>query len=404
MIELFLIMNLGFLGSFGHCLGMCGPLVVAFSLANPGGTTTWKQRLVFHSLLNLGRILSYILVGAGIGAVGSVLLAGGQLAGIDSILRQGLAILTGLLLIWMGLAQITPKGFPHLPILHPLLQGGLHHRLEHVMRGLSRQTYWWTPAFLGLTWGLIPCGFLYVAQIKAAETGEIHQGALTLLAFGLGTVPAMFGVGVSAASLSADRRSQLFRLGGWVTLTIGILTLLRTGAMTDYTGHAALFCLMLALVARPISCLWPQPLRYRRLLGVGAFILAVAHSLHSLNHTLDWNLDAVNFLLPEHQWGIWTGLIALALMTPAVLTSHDRLINLLGKFWRLIHLLTMPALVLAVVHTALIGSHYLGNLEGTMATEVRTVFLGIGLLFVLLVRQRWFWFILRLEKFYVSQK
>ena len=111
----------------------------------------------------------------------------------------------------------------------------------------------------------MPCGFLYTAQIKAAQTGNMWMGAATMLAFGLGTFPMMLGVGVSASLFSKDKRSQLFRLGGWVTLAIGVITLLRTGdTMVDYTGHAGLILLMLALIARPISGLWAAPMRYRR--------------------------------------------------------------------------------------------------------------------------------------------
>lgn len=128
-----------------------------------------------------------------------------------------------------------------------------------------------------------------------------------MLAFGLGTMPMMLGVGVSAAKLSADKRSQLFRLGGWVTLVIGFLTLLRTDAMVDYTGHAALIFLMVALVARPLSRCFSAPLHYRRALGVGAFVLAVAHTAHMLDHTLQWNFAAFSFMLPQHQLAIALG-------------------------------------------------------------------------------------------------
>ncbi len=76
-------------------------------------------------------------------------------------------------------------------------------------------------------------------------------------------------------------------MGGWVTLTIGILTLLRTDAMVDYTGHAAVLCLMLALLARPVSRFWQFPLRYRRVLGVGAYVLSLAHTGHMLDHTYE---------------------------------------------------------------------------------------------------------------------
>jgi sulfite exporter TauE/SafE len=403
LLDLLLITALGFLGSFGHCVGMCGPLTVAFSLSQPQDNQKWLA-FRFHILLNLGRILSYALVGAGIGALGSVVLAGGQLAGIGSALRQGMAILTGIMLIWFGLVQIKPDFLPRVPILHPLTQSNLHQRLSAAMSQLSAKPHWWTPALLGSVWGLIPCGFLYAAQIKAAETGNLWLGTATMLAFGLGTTPMMLGVGVSASKLSADKRSQLFRLGGWVTLSIGILTLLRTGDMVDYTGHGALILLMLALIARPISRFWVQPSRYRRALGVGAYVLALAHTGHMLDHTLQWNVDAFFFMVPMQQWAIASGILALVLMTPAAFTSFDRLQKSLGKRWRYIHLLAVPALIFAAIHTVLIGSHYLGQLEGGWDNKLMSAIASLLVIGVLLVRSRWLWSVLSLEKFYVPPK
>lgn len=256
MLDLVLISTLGFLGSFGHCVGMCGPLTVAFSLSNTDDSKepAWQ----FHLLLNIGRIISYALVGAAIGGLGSVLVASGQMAGLGSVIRRGMAILTGLMLIGLGLAQIRPDLIPKLPILHPLSPKVWHNRFSGAMVNLSMQKNPLTPLFLGLVWGLIPCGFLYTAQIKAAETGSLKMGMVTMLAFGLGTLPTMLGVGLLTSKFSSDRRSQLFRLGGWITLTIGILTLLRTGNHVDYTGHGALIFLMLALIARPMSRFFPQ--------------------------------------------------------------------------------------------------------------------------------------------------
>lgn len=393
-------MTLGFLGSFGHCAGMCGPLTVAFSLAHGRqAPLTWRQQLYFHGLLNLGRILSYVLIGAGIGALSSVLVASGQLAGIGSGVRQGIAILTGVMLIWFGLTQIVPELIPRIPLLRYL---GWHNRVSAAMTKLSLQPRWWTPALIGVAWGLVPCGFLYAAQIKAASSGNLWAGGATMLAFGLGTMPVMLGVGVSASLVSANRRSQLFRMGGWVTLIIGVLTLLRTGDMVDYTGHAALFCLMLALLARPLSHFWSQPLRYRRGLGVGAFVLSLAHTGHMLDHTLDWNLNALSFMLPVYQAGMWAGILAVALMTPAALTSFDLMVKILGKHWRHIHLLSVPALVLCTIHIVLTGSHYLGDLEWNWANKLRVILLVVSTLGVLLVRWRFVWSLLSLERFYAS--
>ena len=402
MLDLSLITLLGFLGSFGHCVGMCGPLTVAFSLSNQQENLTWQQQFKFHALLNLGRMLSYAFVGAGIGALGSVLVEGGQLAGVGSDLRHWIAIITGMMLIWFGLGQVKPDFLPHIPLLHPILKGNLHNRLSASMIKLSAQTQWWTPALLGMTWGLMPCGFLYAAQIKAAATGDLWQGVATMLAFGMGTLPIMLGIGVSTALISKDRRSQLFRLGGWVTLIIGAITLLRTGdTMTDYSGHAALICLILSLIARPVNSFWSAPLRYRRASGVGAFVLSGVHTIHHLEHALDWNLTAFWFLPLEFQWGMGAGAVALVLMTPAACTSFDFLQTLLGKYWRQIHLLTVPALLLSAIHTVVIGSHYLGALKLTWHNQLAAVFLGIITFGVLLMRSRYFWLYLRLEKFYV---
>lgn len=409
MLDLLLIASVGFLGSFGHCLGMCSPLTVAFSLSND--PTSRPAQLQFNLLLNAGRIVSYALVGAAIGSIGSVLIAGGQLAGIDSGLRRGLAIATGLLLIWFGLANINPALLPKVPILHPL-QGNLHNRFSSWMAQLARSRKWWTPAFLGMIWGLIPCGFLYTAQIKAAETGSALQGAITMLAFGAGTVPMMVSTGLFAGALSrdasgtakADRKSQLFRLAGWVTLTIGLLTLFRSSDMVDYTGHAALICLMMALIARPISRIWAAPLRYRRALGVGAFVLSCAHISHFLNHTFNWNLGAIVFLLPTQQVGIWSGISALGLMMPAAFTSFDKAVSKLGSAWRKIHLLSIPALILVAIHTGLSGSSYFGEISVEFNNRLRVgilIFLVIG---VLLIRSRFFWSLLSLERLYVAAK
>ncbi|AFY35310.1 sulfite exporter TauE/SafE family protein [Calothrix sp. PCC 7507] len=402
LLDLSLIMLLGFLGSFGHCLGMCSPLTMAFSLSHQQKTPDWRQQLKFHILLNLGRMLSYALVGAGIGMLGSVLLQSGQLAGIGSDLRRWMAIMTGVMLIWFGLGQVKPDLLPRIPVLHPLLRVSLHDRLSTGMVKLSLQTRWWTSALLGMTWGLMPCGFLYAAQIKAAETGNLWMGAATMLAFGLGTLPTMLGIGVATSLVSRDQRSQLFRLGGWVTLAIGAITLLRTGdTMVDYTGHAALICLILTLIARPISNFWASPLRYRRVLGVGAFALSVAHTTHMMEHSLQWNFAAFYFLPPQFQWGMAAGVVALILMTPAAGTSFDLFQKSLGKHWRQIHLLGVPALLLSAVHALLIGSHYLGSLQSTWGNKLAAVLMGFVTLSVLLARWRWFWSKLTVEKFYV---
>ncbi len=413
-LDLWLIAALGFLGSFGHCVGMCGPITAAFALSagqrNPGqADRPQPSNIQFHMLLNVGRLLSYALVGAGIGALGSAVFAGGQMAGVGSLLRRTVSVVTGILLIWFGLAQAQPGLLPSLPFLHPAQQQRLHERLTRLMMRVSNgnieQAQTLLPLLLGLLWGLIPCGFLYAGQLRAAETQSWLGGAAIMLAFGAGTLPAMVTMGAVTSVLSRDRRSQLFRIGGWLTVLIGLLLLVRTGdTMSDYSGYAALICLVVALVARPLSLIWAAPLRYRRVLGVGAFALSLLHVLHMVSHTWNWNMQAVQFMLPVHQVGVGLGAIAILFMTPGALTSFDQAQKALGNRWRKLHLLSVPALLLAMVHTLLIGSSYWGALAITWQNQAQAIALLTTVSLVLAIRSPHLWSLLSLKKYYAPPK
>ena len=420
-LDLWLIAALGFLGSFGHCVGMCGPITAAFALSVDA--TDVKQgpqqhaiasSLSFHLRLNLGRLLSYALVGAAIGALSSVLFAGGQMAGVGSALRRAISMTTGLLLIWFGLSQAKPGLLPTLPLVH---SERLHTWVNRWMMQLSGKQFteasanrlatvqMLKPLLLGLLWGLIPCGFLYAGQLRAAETQSWVGGAAVMLAFGAGTMPAMLATGITTALLSSHQRSQLFQIGGWLSVIIGSLLLVRTGdTMSDYSGHAALVCLVLALMARPVSKVWAGPLRYRRLLGVGAFVLSCLHVLHSVSHTWKWNMQAIAFMLPSHRIGVGLGIGAIALMLPAALTSFDRAQKALGNHWRKLHLLSAPAFLLVAAHTVLVGSHYWGSLAITWQHQARVLGLLAVIGAVFCVRSPHVWSLLSLAQYYAPPK
>jgi sulfite exporter TauE/SafE len=435
LLNLLPVLVLGFLGSFGHCAGMCGPLVVAFSLTDashgkegqgdsmehrtrgeeiaasgveiptsqeysdrhppapqrqPFQTDDRSPHWSFQLWLNLGRLLGYAIVGGLLGGIGEATIAGGQLAGVGSGLRQIVAIVTGLLLVWFGIMQVNPKALPPMPLLQPVT-GGLHRQISAWMSGFAHTDPGSVldrgkPILLGSLWGLMPCGFLFAAQLKAAGTGSAIAGLLTMLAFGVGTLPVMLGIGWSASWLSADRRGQLFRAAGVVAIAIGGITILRTDGMFDWSGHTSLFLLSWALAARPLARWWPTPLRYRRAIGVAAFILAIGHLGYQADHSLNWNLEAVRFMLPTHRYGLVAGIIAIACMTPAAVTSFDRFQIALGKTWRRLHLLTVPALICAVSHTLLSGSHYLGELSREASHYGRSGFVVAIALMVLMLR------------------
>ncbi|NJM57698.1 MAG: sulfite exporter TauE/SafE family protein, partial [Synechococcales cyanobacterium RU_4_20] len=191
---------------------------------------------------------------------------------------------------------------------------------------------------------------------------------------------------------SSDRRSQLFRLGGWVTLVAGLLLILRTGEShgNGLSAYGSLALLMLALIARPASaggrdnsaacCAiaggWAS----------GHFVLAIAHVLHIFTFAWNWKAQAVWFLIPSHRLGVLLGLVAMALMAPAALTSFDQL-QQHWRPWRAVHLLTLPALGLAIAHTILLDRRY-GGFGSTGGSAIATMALvGIGAT-VLLLRWR----------------
>lgn len=194
------------------------------------------------------------------------------------------------------------------------------------------------------------------------------------------------------------QNKALFPYGDWLTVVLGVIILSKTDGMGHHLGHGSLFFLMLALIARPISFLWNQPLKYRRTIGILSFATALAHSIYAYSHILNNDLAKILTMSPGHQWGMWAGIISLAAITPAAMTSFQYLQKKLGKRWRQIHLLTVPALAFAVLHVVLIGPHYLGKVPVTVLNYGCTYGIITIAAIVFLIRKRSFWSILGFKK------
>jgi len=182
-IAVFLI---GLLGGT-HCVSMCGGIVGAMtSVRMPGDT---RRQWPIHLAYNLGRIATYTLLGAVLGALGTV----GLLFNDVLPVQLGLYVLANLMLIALGL-YLT--GFTRL--LTPVERVGL--RLWRVVQPLTRR---FLPARstaqalpLGLLWGFLPCGLVYSVLTTALVTGSAGRGAGLMLAFGLGTLPNLMLAGM----------------------------------------------------------------------------------------------------------------------------------------------------------------------------------------------------------------
>jgi uncharacterized protein len=212
----------GLLGSLGHCLGMCGPLVMML------GVQLRREELAgphYHLLYHGARIAVYALLGAVAGTLGSLLGLGphlGNVAGVVSLALGALVILVGLgYLGWLPLGR---------------LEGGGAWLSRAMSRALARGGYSGI-LLLGALNGLLPCGLVYSALLLAAAAGGALSGALGMVIFGAGTLPALLVIGLGAGTLSARVRQTMARVAGLLIAVVGLQLVLRGGAALSLVSH-----------------------------------------------------------------------------------------------------------------------------------------------------------------------
>ncbi|TWU29801.1 sulfite exporter TauE/SafE family protein [Bythopirellula polymerisocia] len=214
MIELPLILLGGLLGS-AHCLGMCGPLAISLSAGAPPGANHINRQLIF----GVGRIFTYTFCGAIAGFSGAWLTK--RSSGFVQS-QATLAIFAGTLLVLMGLvtAGVLPRPFYR-------LLGGLPCGASSWLKTYLSAPGWSGPLLAGLFTGFIPCGLVYAFLLKAGSTANMGQGMLTMLAFGIGTIPLMVLVGYGGQFLSLVGRAHLFRIAAWCIVVTGVISIAR---------------------------------------------------------------------------------------------------------------------------------------------------------------------------------
>jgi len=181
----------GLLGS-AHCLGMCSGISGLFAV---GATVaSFKAQLPLAIAYNVGRVLSYAFLGIAVATIGGA--AVGAIPGLAGPVR----LASGLLIIVIGL-QVAFNW----RLLAPLEKAGagIWNRIAPHAKGLIPATSFASAAGLGLIWGWLPCGLVYGALLLAATTADPVGGGLVMIAFGLGTMPAMIATGLSAARVAA---------------------------------------------------------------------------------------------------------------------------------------------------------------------------------------------------------
>ncbi|MGL6314893.1 sulfite exporter TauE/SafE family protein [Vibrio sp. WXL103] len=210
-------MNLDLIGAFMvgiagsvHCMGMCGGIA---SLVSLGGEQQVSSVSKLPNIVgyNLGRLSSYALFGALLGGALASLIELSELTQAFIVLRLLAAVIMialGLYIAqwWFGILKIEKMGKGIWRIISPLTK-----RWLPIRSPLSAIP-------LGFLWGWLPCGLVYSMLTWAVISGGASEGALVMLAFGLGTLPSMLAFGIGSAAIQQLKASSFFKKIAGITL------------------------------------------------------------------------------------------------------------------------------------------------------------------------------------------
>lgn len=210
MIELVLsALVLGLVSSF-HCVGMCGPLALALPVAH----LPKAQQLLSMLLYNLGRVLTYSMLGLLFGFLGRRL----YLAG----LQQWFSILAGTIMLVLAIQYFLRRT----PV-QPAWMQGFNLLVQKAMSAALHARTIAGYLMLGMANGLLPCGMVYLAIAGALSTTEVYQSVLFMAVFGVGTLPAMLLLGIFGLRADLSFRRKIKQAMPFVIASVAVLLILR---------------------------------------------------------------------------------------------------------------------------------------------------------------------------------
>ena len=219
-----------------HCIAMCGGINLSqcVPLGESGGASAFLPALLY----NLGRVISYTVIGFLLGFVG-LLIGGGSEVGVSTLLQGILKLLAGALMVIMGVNMLGL--FPWLRRLTIRPPKFLAARIG-TQKAKSRR-----PLAVGLLNGLMPCGPLQSMQIVALASGSPFAGALSMFLFSLGTVPLMLGLGSIVSALGKRFTQSVMTVGAILVVVLGLAMLSQGGSLSGLLPQDTLFLLIVIL-------------------------------------------------------------------------------------------------------------------------------------------------------------
>ena len=210
MAILFSALILGLMGSF-HCVGMCGPIAIALPLHG----NTIPQKIFGGTLYNLGRTITYGIMGAIFGMLGQ----GIQMIGF----QQKVSVIMGSIMI---VSVLFPALFKNQYSMEKSWFSMVGKLKKSIGKMFSIRTFS-SLFFIGMLNGLLPCGLVYMAIAGAIGTGGVMEGTLYMILFGLGTIPMLLAITLAGNFLSNTIRNKINKLIPVLVIVVGILFVLR---------------------------------------------------------------------------------------------------------------------------------------------------------------------------------
>ena len=228
LAEILGIVSIAFFGSFGHCIGMCGGIVMAYSSIKLQNETSKLSQAVSHMFYSFGRVFTYTMLGVIFGMLGKAF-------SFTPLAKGSMMFVAGVFMILAGLSLLGKVKFLTV-IEHSFSSSNFYKKtFKKVLGSNSKISFF----LLGMLNGLLPCGFVYFFAITAASTASAFWGGVVMLVFGLSTIPAMFGLGmVTSSAISSNFRKFMMGISSLAVIFYGIFTIYKSyNIITNSKNH-----------------------------------------------------------------------------------------------------------------------------------------------------------------------
>lgn len=220
-IDLIALVTIAFLGSIGHCSGMCGGFVIAYTSAKIDPKWIKSYQALSHGLYNLGRASSYAILGFIFGFLGSIVSIGMTGKGI-------LFIIVGIVMVLMGFSLMGKLKFLN-RIESSIAETNF---FKKTFRSLLEKQTLSSFYFLGMLNGFIPCGFVYFFLAGAVATASPVDGAMVMFIFGLATIPILFSLGFVVGFLKSGKfRKLMMNISAIMVILFGLFMIFKASML-----------------------------------------------------------------------------------------------------------------------------------------------------------------------------